>query len=73
MYILIFNAMRRRSVIADVIHLNAPGCPDIHTGVEWAQWVPGKSVLPHASHLYTECDVWCSYRFRGRFIPLRTL
>lgn len=41
MYILIFNAERRRSVIADSIHLNAPGCPSIHTGIEWAQWVPG--------------------------------
>uniref|UniRef100_A0A0W0FEH9 DUF6533 domain-containing protein n=1 Tax=Moniliophthora roreri TaxID=221103 RepID=A0A0W0FEH9_MONRR len=40
LYVLIFNAQRRRAVIADAIHLPLPGCPSIHSGIEWAQWVP---------------------------------
>ncbi|KAK7045347.1 hypothetical protein VNI00_007596 [Paramarasmius palmivorus] len=40
MYVLIHNAQRRRAVIADAIHLPLPGCPSIHSGIEWAQWVP---------------------------------
>ncbi|KAK7436846.1 hypothetical protein VKT23_014484 [Stygiomarasmius scandens] len=43
LWILIHNAQRRRAVIADAIHLPLPGCPSIHTGIEWAQWVPGES------------------------------
>ncbi|TFK42186.1 hypothetical protein BDQ12DRAFT_598906 [Crucibulum laeve] len=39
-WILIHNALRRHAVIADAIHLPLPGCPSIHTGIEWAQWVP---------------------------------
>lgn len=41
-WILIHNALRRRAVIAEAIKLPLPGCPSIHTGIEWAQWVPGK-------------------------------
>ncbi len=44
-YILIFNAQRRQAVIADAIHLPLPGCPSIHSGIEWVQWVPGWCVL----------------------------
>jgi hypothetical protein len=40
-YVLIYNAMRRRAAIADVIHLPLPGCPSIRSGIEWAQWIPG--------------------------------
>ncbi|KAJ7669122.1 hypothetical protein B0H17DRAFT_1335763 [Mycena rosella] len=40
MWILIFNHSRRASVIANVIHLGLPGCPSVHSGIEWAQWVP---------------------------------
>ncbi|THU90878.1 hypothetical protein K435DRAFT_781003 [Dendrothele bispora CBS 962.96] len=40
LWILIHNAQRRRAVIADAIHLPLPGCPSIHSGIEWAQWVP---------------------------------
>ncbi|KAJ6549996.1 hypothetical protein B0H19DRAFT_1160193 [Mycena capillaripes] len=40
MWILIFNHSRRASVIAGVIHLGLPGCPSVHSGIEWAQWVP---------------------------------
>ncbi|KAJ6489079.1 hypothetical protein C8R45DRAFT_1143572 [Mycena sanguinolenta] len=40
MWILIYNHSRRASVIASVIHLNLPGCPSVHSGIEWAQWVP---------------------------------
>ncbi|KAF8962580.1 hypothetical protein BDZ97DRAFT_1824325 [Flammula alnicola] len=39
-WILIFNALRRRSVIADAIHYPLPGCPSIHSGIEWIQWIP---------------------------------
>ncbi|KAF8828473.1 hypothetical protein HHX47_DHR3000381 [Lentinula edodes] len=40
MFILVHNAQRRRAVIASAIALPLPGCPSIHTGIEWAQWVP---------------------------------
>ncbi|KAI3614825.1 hypothetical protein WG66_003342 [Moniliophthora roreri] len=39
-YVLVFNARRRGALIADAIHLPLPGCPTLHSGVEWAQWVP---------------------------------
>ena len=42
MYILIHNALRRAAVIAQAKSLPIPGCPVVHTGIEWAQWVPGK-------------------------------
>ncbi|KAJ7590416.1 hypothetical protein C8J56DRAFT_1025439 [Mycena floridula] len=34
------NAMVRRQVIANFVKLPLPGCPSIHSGLEWAQWVP---------------------------------
>ncbi|KAK7053643.1 UBA-e1-C domain-containing protein [Favolaschia claudopus] len=40
MWILIHNHSVRASVIADVIDLPLPGCPSVHSGIEWAQWVP---------------------------------
>ncbi|KAF7335758.1 UBA-e1-C domain-containing protein [Mycena venus] len=40
MWILIYNHSHRASVIASVIHLDLPGCPSVHSGIEWAQWVP---------------------------------
>ncbi|KAF8217410.1 hypothetical protein K438DRAFT_872 [Mycena galopus ATCC 62051] len=40
MWILIYNHSRRASVIASVIQLPLPGCPSVHSGIEWAQWVP---------------------------------
>ncbi|KAL1748664.1 hypothetical protein HDZ31DRAFT_60113 [Schizophyllum fasciatum] len=40
LWILIHNALRRSAVIAHAIHLPLPGCPSIHSGIEWAQWVP---------------------------------
>jgi len=40
MWILIYNHSRRASVIASSIHLGLPGCPSVHSGIEWAQWVP---------------------------------
>nr|GAT47985.1 predicted protein [Mycena chlorophos] len=40
MWILIVNHSHRAAVIADVIRLPLPGCPDVHSGIEWAQWVP---------------------------------
>ncbi|KAJ7658489.1 hypothetical protein B0H17DRAFT_1096860 [Mycena rosella] len=40
MYILVYNHSRRADVIAKAIHLPLPGCPTVHSGIEWAQWVP---------------------------------
>ncbi|KAL0574083.1 hypothetical protein V5O48_007868 [Marasmius crinis-equi] len=40
LWILIHNAQRRRAVIADAVHLPLPGCPSLHSGIEWAQWIP---------------------------------
>ncbi|KIJ40402.1 hypothetical protein M422DRAFT_32257 [Sphaerobolus stellatus SS14] len=40
LWILVHNAVRRQSVIAQAIHLPLPGCPSIHSGIEWAQWIP---------------------------------
>ncbi|KAJ7607497.1 hypothetical protein FB45DRAFT_947791 [Roridomyces roridus] len=40
MWILIFNHSRRAGAIAAVIRLPLPGCPSVHSGIEWAQWVP---------------------------------
>ncbi|KAF5381589.1 hypothetical protein D9615_005415 [Tricholomella constricta] len=40
LWILIHNAQKRGAVIAEAIHLPLPGCPSIHSGVEWLQWVP---------------------------------
>jgi hypothetical protein len=40
-YILIHNALRRAAVIADAVKLPLPGCPTIHSGIEWLQWIPG--------------------------------
>ena len=41
LWVLVHNAERRRAVIANAIHLPLPGCPSIHSGIEWAQWIPG--------------------------------
>ncbi|KAJ7805852.1 hypothetical protein B0H14DRAFT_3882646 [Mycena olivaceomarginata] len=46
MWILIYNHSRRASVIAGAIHLGLPGCPSIHSGIEWAQWVPVAVAIP---------------------------
>jgi len=40
LFILVHNHALRASVIAPVIALPLPGCPTVHTGIEWAQWVP---------------------------------
>lgn len=41
MGILVHNGLVRASVIAQAKSLPIPGCPVVHTGIEWAQWVPG--------------------------------
>jgi hypothetical protein len=40
MVILIHNAIGRAAVIKTAKALPIPGCPVVHTGIEWAQWVP---------------------------------
>lgn len=46
MWILIHNGRVRASVIAQAKSLPIPGCPVVHTGIEWAQWVPGACFEP---------------------------
>jgi hypothetical protein len=43
LWILIHNAVGRADVIKSAKTLPIPGCPVVHTGIEWAQWVPGTS------------------------------
>lgn len=73
MYVLVYNAERRRAVIAQAVTLPLPGCPSIHSGIEWAQWVPGKclySDCPSDLSLlltqYVLCE--CSYGVRRRSV-----
>ncbi|KAH9916593.1 uncharacterized protein BXZ73DRAFT_53718 [Epithele typhae] len=40
LWILIHNGLGRAAVIKDAKALPIPGCPVVHTGIEWAQWVP---------------------------------
>ncbi|KAJ8455097.1 hypothetical protein ONZ45_g19053 [Pleurotus djamor] len=40
LWVLIYNAKLRPGLIADAVHLPLPGCPSIHAGLEWAQWIP---------------------------------
>ncbi|KAJ7123759.1 hypothetical protein C8R44DRAFT_852556 [Mycena epipterygia] len=40
MWILVYNHSKRADVIATAIHLPLPGCPTVHSGIEWSQWVP---------------------------------
>ncbi|EIN08912.1 hypothetical protein PUNSTDRAFT_134086 [Punctularia strigosozonata HHB-11173 SS5] len=40
MWILVHNALGRAAVIKTAKALPIPGCPVVHTGIEWAQWVP---------------------------------
>jgi hypothetical protein len=69
-YVLIFNAMRRRAVIADTIHLPLPGCPSVHSGIEYAQWIPAtafEGVLFLFAVAKTSGDVWFEQRSRRGF------
>lgn len=45
MGILVHNGIIRASVIRQAKSLPIPGCPVVHTGIEWAQWIPGASEL----------------------------
>ncbi|KAK0216293.1 hypothetical protein IW262DRAFT_1510381 [Armillaria fumosa] len=42
LWILIHNVGRQGALIADLVRLPLAGCPSVHSGIEWAQWVPGK-------------------------------
>ncbi|EJD00180.1 uncharacterized protein FOMMEDRAFT_170177 [Fomitiporia mediterranea MF3/22] len=39
-WILVHNAQGRAAVIHQAKALPIPGCPVVHTGIEWAQWIP---------------------------------
>ncbi|KAJ3770912.1 hypothetical protein FB446DRAFT_805569 [Lentinula raphanica] len=66
LFVLVHNAQRRRAVIATAITLPLPGCPSIHTGIEWAQWVPGKT----EAHVLRWVDLTQNY-LRRHLIRLR--
>ncbi|KAJ4490991.1 hypothetical protein J3R30DRAFT_165340 [Lentinula aciculospora] len=75
MFILVHNAQRRRAVIADAIALPLPGCPSIHTGIEWAQWVPAtiyEGIL-FGYALYKTIQTNAAELRRGGRISLRSL
>ncbi|KAK0494337.1 hypothetical protein EDD18DRAFT_1288692 [Armillaria luteobubalina] len=40
LWILIYNVGKQGALIADAVRLPLAGCPSIHSGIEWAQWVP---------------------------------
>lgn len=40
LWIMVYNFLRRRDLIAGAMHLPLPGCPSINGGTQWAQWVP---------------------------------
>jgi len=39
-WVLVYNARRRSTLIAHAVRLPLPGCPSLHSGLEWLQWVP---------------------------------
>ncbi|PPQ76529.1 hypothetical protein CVT26_013364 [Gymnopilus dilepis] len=39
--IMIINAVARRTMIANAVHLPLPGCPAINGHSQWALWIPG--------------------------------
>ncbi|KAG5651901.1 hypothetical protein H0H81_006982 [Sphagnurus paluster] len=39
-WVLAYNTRRHKATIASAIHLPLPGCPAVHSGLEWVQWVP---------------------------------
>lgn len=41
LWIMVYNFLRRRALIASAIRLPLPGCPSINGGTQWAQWIPG--------------------------------
>ncbi|KAF7329613.1 UBA-e1-C domain-containing protein [Mycena kentingensis (nom. inval.)] len=74
-YILVFNYHRRSAVIASAIHLPLPGCPTVHSGIEWTQWVPatayeGILFFLAVAKMFEETIV--SLR-RDRTLPLHTI
>ncbi|KAG6916986.1 hypothetical protein DXG01_004330 [Tephrocybe rancida] len=39
-WVLIHNTEAHFALIANVVELPLPGCPSIHSGLEWLQWIP---------------------------------
>ncbi|KAJ3725625.1 hypothetical protein DFJ43DRAFT_1002384, partial [Lentinula guzmanii] len=75
MFVLVHNAQRRRAVIANAITLPLPGCPSIHTGIEWAQWVPAtiyEGIL-FGFALYKTIQSNASQLRKGNRISLRSI
>ncbi|KAJ3984371.1 hypothetical protein F5890DRAFT_1411773 [Lentinula detonsa] len=75
MFVLVHNAQRRRAVIASAIALPLPGCPSIHTGIEWAQWVPAtiyEGIL-FGFALYKTIQSNASQLRKGNRISLRSI
>ncbi|KAJ7681975.1 hypothetical protein DFH06DRAFT_971612 [Mycena polygramma] len=73
--ILVFNHSKRASVIAGDIHLPLPGCPAVHSGLEWAQWVPATifELILFALALFKTCDSTLRSLRKDAKLPLHTL
>ncbi|KAJ7073300.1 hypothetical protein B0H15DRAFT_925669 [Mycena belliarum] len=58
LWILVHNNVRRAAVIASAIHLPLPGCPSVHSGIEWSQWVPATAYegVLFGFALYRTCE-----------------
>ncbi|GLB41048.1 hypothetical protein LshimejAT787_0902630 [Lyophyllum shimeji] len=39
-WLVVYNAQRRSALIAETVRLPLPGCPSLHSGLEWLQWIP---------------------------------
>ncbi|KAF8066776.1 hypothetical protein FPV67DRAFT_1582357 [Lyophyllum atratum] len=39
-WVLVYNTRLRSALIRDTVRLPLPGCPTLHSGLEWLQWVP---------------------------------
>ncbi|KAJ7092886.1 hypothetical protein B0H15DRAFT_972576, partial [Mycena belliarum] len=74
-WILVHNQARRAAVIAGIIHLELPGCPAVHTGIEWAQWVPAtifEGIL-FGFALFKTCETALLSRRTDAKLPLYTV
>ncbi|KAJ7922268.1 hypothetical protein B0H13DRAFT_1603737, partial [Mycena leptocephala] len=75
MWILVFNHSRRAAVIASVIHLPLPGCPSVHSGIEWVQWVPATVFegMLFAFALFKTCESTYRSLRQDTELPLHSL
>ncbi|KAK0440095.1 hypothetical protein EV421DRAFT_1817389 [Armillaria borealis] len=75
LWILIHNVGRQGAIIADAIRLPLPGCPSIHSGIEWAQWVPATAyeVVLFSFAIVKTFGFMLNNMMRGHQQPLRSI